>query len=101
MHFIPQLLTRISIWITAKKKEQIQSPFYEFNIDPYNLLFHKITLAKDAVARISFNDFDNLFNTRIREADDFYNNVSATKDEDLRNIQRQAFAGMLMEQTIL
>ncbi len=41
-------------------------------------------------------DFDNIFQTRIREADEFYNRIcSPSLTEDKKNIQRQAFAGML------
>jgi hypothetical protein len=40
--------------------------------------------------------FDDLFAARQREADDFYQAIApATLNEDERNIQRQAFAGML------
>lgn len=42
-------------------------------------------------------DFDTIFQTRIREADEFYNRVCSpcSLTEDKKNIQRQAFAGML------
>ena len=36
-----------------------------------------------------------LFEQRIKEADEFYNNITTATDEDQINIQRQAFAGML------
>jgi hypothetical protein len=42
-------------------------------------------------------EFDNLFTTRKAEADAFYANIlgNSSVTEDQRNIQRQAFAGML------
>jgi hypothetical protein len=41
-------------------------------------------------------DFDKTFAARLAEADDFYNTFSPKEaDEELKNIQRQAFAGML------
>ncbi|MEL6717939.1 MAG: glucosidase [Bacteroidota bacterium] len=41
-------------------------------------------------------DFDQVFAQRIEEANQFYDNFILSKaDEDLRNIQRQAYAGML------
>ncbi|MCO5236283.1 MAG: glucosidase [Chitinophagaceae bacterium] len=43
-----------------------------------------------------FSDFDTLFEKRMAEADAFYAEVQQdVKDEEERNIQRQAFAGML------
>jgi hypothetical protein len=43
-----------------------------------------------------FKDFDEVFTQRLREADEFYAELQEQiKDDDDRNIQRQAFAGML------
>jgi len=43
-----------------------------------------------------FEDFDQLFNLRKAEADSFYRMKQArVADKDLKNIQRQAFAGMM------
>jgi hypothetical protein len=43
-----------------------------------------------------FQGFNQIFEKRIREADAFYAEIqSDIKDEDARNVQRQAFAGML------
>jgi hypothetical protein len=43
-----------------------------------------------------FADFDEVFDKRRREADEFYANLqSDLKDEDARRVQRQAFAGMI------
>ncbi|WP_375434046.1 glucosidase [uncultured Hymenobacter sp.] len=43
-----------------------------------------------------FADFDHLFATRRHEADEFYNCIQENvTDPDARNVQRQAFAGML------
>ncbi len=40
-------------------------------------------------------DFDALFSTRIAEADDFYSFAPQTLSQDARNVQRQAFGGLL------
>ncbi len=41
-------------------------------------------------------EFDQIFATRSEESDEFYNKfVSAHADDDIHNVQRQAFAGML------
>jgi len=43
-----------------------------------------------------FADFDAIFATRLREADEFYAELQADNaDADARNVQRQAFAGMI------
>jgi hypothetical protein len=42
------------------------------------------------------DQFESSFNERLKEADEFYNGVSPFPlTEELRSIQRQAFAGML------
>jgi hypothetical protein len=44
----------------------------------------------------AFAEFDNLFAMRKKEADEFYGELQAPiKEEDAKNVQRQAFAGML------
>jgi hypothetical protein len=41
-------------------------------------------------------DFENIFQNRIKEADEFYTRISPhAMPDDLRKVQRQAFAGML------
>jgi hypothetical protein len=43
-----------------------------------------------------FENFDELFNRRIREADEFYGEIQqGVSDADTMEIQRQAFAGMM------
>ncbi len=43
-----------------------------------------------------FGDFDAIFEKRISEADEFFNDIApAGLSEDARSVQRQAFAGML------
>ncbi len=43
-----------------------------------------------------FDDFDAVLSARTREADAFYANIqNAMTSEDARNVQRQAFAGMI------
>ncbi|MCH2161851.1 MAG: glucosidase [Phycisphaerales bacterium] len=70
-------------------------------------LHHKLTLesGEEHVIRVrlshsgspmGFRDFDNVFETRIKEAAEFYSlRVDSIKDDDSRNIVRQAYAGML------
>jgi len=43
-----------------------------------------------------FDNFDAIFSARVKEADEFYADIQwQMKDEDAKNVQRQAFAGML------
>ncbi len=43
-----------------------------------------------------FENFNDIFNTRIAEADDFYSEIqNDVLNDDERNVQRQAFAGLL------
>jgi hypothetical protein len=42
------------------------------------------------------NDFDAIFDRRITEANEFYNDIASGElSDDAKNVQRQAFAGML------
>lgn len=54
-------------------------------------------LSAQAIGRTPLSgDFENLFEKRITEADEFYEQFATKKQHgDLANIQRQAFAGML------
>ena len=50
----------------------------------------------DHYASDPFSDYDVLFDRRLKEADDFYQSIQdLVKSADDKNIQRQAFAGML------
>ncbi len=43
-----------------------------------------------------FADFDSIFDQRVKEADEFYAELQKEiADDDARNVQRQAFAGMI------
>jgi len=72
------------------------SPLYQRDIPAQSCVAIRLRLSKHAAKTPPFdNTFDEMFATRIKEADDFYNAISNTNDKDLQNIQRQAFAGML------
>ncbi len=52
--------------------------------------------AATADAGAAFEDFDATFAARLREADEFYQQLQqGVADEDARGVQRQAFAGMI------
>ncbi|MEO5803974.1 MAG: glucosidase [Verrucomicrobiota bacterium] len=55
----------------------------------------RLRLVKSTVAK-PFADFDKIFDERRREADEFYGELQKDiHDKDSRNVQRQAFAGMI------
>jgi hypothetical protein len=56
----------------------------------------KETKAKRTKKPEAFVDFESIFDLRKAEADEFYNGViSADRSDDAKNVQRQAFAGIL------
>lgn len=72
------------------------APQYEFNIPGGESVTIKLRLSKKEFDSNPLEkNFDEVFAQRLKEADEFYNSITEAKDKDLRNIQRQAFAGML------
>jgi hypothetical protein len=67
---------------------------YDLHIEGGQHACIRLRLTKKAEA--GFTDFDQLFELRKAEADEFYDDIQSTvKDNEARLIQRQAFAGML------
>jgi hypothetical protein len=84
------------VFIKDKKEGTKFSPLYHFNIDANNSVEIKLRLSKQQLQSDPFDkSFDALFAQRIKEADEFYNSISLATDGDEKNIQRQAFAGLL------
>ncbi|HQR05273.1 MAG TPA: glucosidase [Gemmatales bacterium] len=55
----------------------------------------RVRLTRDGVSQ-QWKDFDQLFISRVKEADQFYADLQRDiHDEDARLVQRQAFAGMI------
>ena len=55
----------------------------------------KLRLAKNSEKK-AFDNFDKIFNEKLKETDEFYSSFQKRiKKEELKNIQRQAFAGIL------
>ena len=55
-----------------------------------------IRLRLSTNANNGFDDFDQIFNSRVTEADEFYNDIQKGNTcEDRKMVQRQAFAGLL------
>jgi hypothetical protein len=83
-------------WLTNKTSGTKMAPMYEYQIPATSFVTIRLRLCKGSVQHPPFDKkFDDTFSKRIREADEFYKEISTTSSKDLSNIQRQAFAGML------
>jgi hypothetical protein len=83
-------------WLEEKKEGSKFAPMYEYTIDGNSCVTVKMRFSKHFIDKDPFDiSFDEVFGSRINEADEFYNGITTAKDKDLIEIQRQAFAGML------
>ena len=74
--------TKASFYINTEL-EAGESKTFDFRLSPHDM-------------ENAFFDFDEIFSLRKQEADDFYQELQCDlSDEDEKNIQRQAFAGLL------
>ena len=72
------------------------SPHYKLSIPPGESRTITLRLCDSDSLSNPFQDFDNIFQQRLQEADEFYHWINPHEmPEDHRRIQRQAFAGML------
>lgn len=68
---------------------------YEVNIDAKSSIAIKLRLSSNNALQ-PFKDFDNIFENRLKEADEFYAYIQKDiNSDDEKLVQRQAFAGML------
>ncbi|HEY4198364.1 MAG TPA: glucosidase, partial [Mucilaginibacter sp.] len=80
--------------INPKKAGTKAAVNYNIKIAAKQSVTLRLRLSQDA--RVTFDDFDAIFNARQAEADEFYNSLQQhSKEADHAMIQRQAFAGML------
>jgi hypothetical protein len=76
------------------------SPHYELNVGPGKTSVVRLRLvrANEEISEAPFEGFDDLFAKRLKEADEFYSNLTpptVRADPDRANVMRQAMAGML------
>ena len=72
------------------------SAHYQLSIPPGESRTIELRLCDSDSLQNPFADFDRIFNQRKQEADEFYHSLTPQDiPEDHRNVQRQAFAGML------
>ncbi len=68
---------------------------YDLEIEGESSAIVNLKLTKRSLSK-PFDNFEKIFLTRKKEADDFYGEIQKDlKSEDAKNVQRQAFAGML------
>ena len=68
---------------------------FQLNIPPRSEAVIKLRLAEKK-HRKAFAEFDSIFDLRKNEADEFYQDlIHGELSDDAKNVQRQAFAGML------
>lgn len=77
-----------------KKQGTKFSPVYHFNIAA-NASEKIILRLSNQLIENAFQDAETIFDLRKKEADEFYNSILHNQSQDLKNIQRQAFAGLL------
>lgn len=83
-------------WLQEKKEGSKMAPMYELNIEGNSSVTVKLRFSKKYSDRNPFDEsFDEVFANRLREANEFYEEISTTNNKEMMNIQRQAFAGML------
>ncbi len=74
------------------------SPYYYFEINGFKKVELRLRLSKNKKNKNPLKkDFEKIFIQRKKEADEFYDSLFSInkKEEDLKNISRQALAGML------
>lgn len=81
--------------INPAKEGTKMSAYYKYRINPGEKVEVRFRLSKQE-QEDPFESFDQHFVQRLLEADHYYNEFQKNiPDEDLRNIQRQAFAGLM------
>ncbi len=72
------------------------APVYDYNIEGGGSKTIYLRLSDKQLDNAFESGFENLFTTRKAEADEFYNSIFLPDiSDDLKNIQRQALAGLL------
>ena len=82
--------------LQAKKVGTKFSPVYDITVQPGETKTIYCRLTNRADGKPFTTGFEKIFEVRKQEADDFYNAILPThKNDDLKNIQRKALAGLL------
>ena len=89
--------------IIHKKKEAVNpeqigtkaAAWYHLEIGAGETVVTRLRFTNEYLDRAFSQQFEDTFTQRQREADEFYELLTPDLDEDSRNVQRQAFAGLL------
>jgi hypothetical protein len=90
-------------WLTGKNANAVNpaqtgtksAAHYQLVVDAHSQQVVRLRLSPET-QDVNFSDFDQILNSRRTEADEFYAEVQrGIADEDLRRVERQAFAGMI------
>ena len=71
------------------------SPLYQLNIEPGATKTIKLRLSKEKIDTPLDENFDAVFSQRSKESQSFIESVTENSTDEQREIQRQAFAGLL------
>lgn len=71
------------------------SPLYELQIPAGETKTLRLRLSNSNLNAPFDSKFEDLFSKRIKESDEFLNEVTKTSSKEQRHIQKQAFAGLL------
>ncbi|MEL7121316.1 MAG: glucosidase [Bacteroidota bacterium] len=84
-------------WLVEKKEGTKFAPVYHRSLKGQESFEIRLRLVPEeqSIEDVLGNSFEKVFTERLAETDEFYEAFVKGKNEDLANIQRQAFAGML------
>jgi len=83
-------------WLANNKNGTKFAPVYQNHLIQGEKIEIRLRLSKNKPTEGGLGtDFDTVFQQRLMEADEFYAPFKKGESDDLANIQRQAFAGML------
>ncbi|MEM6835782.1 MAG: glucosidase [Cyanobacteria bacterium P01_C01_bin.120] len=69
---------------------------YTLTIAPGETQYIRLRLSNAEISAPPFADFDQVMQTRVKEAHEFYSQIAPfCHSEDIANVQRQAFAGLM------
>ncbi|MBG50191.1 MAG: glucosidase [Pseudozobellia sp.] len=71
------------------------SPLYQLEIGAGETVTLKLRLSSSPIESPFDTTFDNIFNSRINESSEFLNDLTENSTPEQREIQKQAFAGLL------
>ncbi|AYN66284.1 glucosidase [Euzebyella marina] len=71
------------------------SPLYQLEIGAGETVTLKLRLSSSPIESPFDNSFDDIFNSRINESSEFLNDLTENSTPEQREIQKQAFAGLL------